>query len=393
MYDARCARPPTGMGRLDYWGGVERYIYNRSGPAYQIVPTSADGDTSEETCFISGENYEPVSLFPDLTYFPTEPDSTDCELNGVACASYTLRSPTYNETTGFDGNYTLTVDAKDGTPLRFHFTGFNVILGSHYDEYIFDYLKVVPSFDDPETPAWSWKPPPALECEVLETDDDDSGGPTLADQLKEKTKELKELKEGGLKGPLKKRPKPDLGLPLRELKGLFPGGLQERSKRFESWAATHGKKFPKAAEKVKAKAKEILDEKLHQKHLEEEEEEAAGKNKKEDPMERFHRASQHHSTELFVNAMNRRRLPYWLTTNHMADWTREERKKRATGRLHTPKGTVVPATRSHEVKSKEGDLPTEIDWRAKGAVTPPKDQVRPTHPDRNEEQCIKERMN
>ena len=26
MYDARCARPPTGMGRLDYWGGVERYI-------------------------------------------------------------------------------------------------------------------------------------------------------------------------------------------------------------------------------------------------------------------------------------------------------------------------------------------------------------------------------
>ena len=131
MYDARCARPPTGMGRLDYWGGVERYIYNRSGPAYQIVPTSADGDASEETCFISGENYEPVSLFPDLTYFPTEPDSTDCELNGVACASYTLRSPTYNETTGFDGNYTLTVDAKDGTPLRFHFTGFNVILGSH----------------------------------------------------------------------------------------------------------------------------------------------------------------------------------------------------------------------------------------------------------------------
>ena len=34
--------------------------------------------------------------------------------------------------------------------------------------------------------------PPALECEVLETDDDDSGGPTLADQLKEKTKEMKE---------------------------------------------------------------------------------------------------------------------------------------------------------------------------------------------------------
>ena len=114
-----------GLGRLDYWGGVERYLYNASGPAYQIVPTSEDGITSAETCFVSGEKYEPVSLFPDLTNFPTTPDDGECDLNGVACASFTLRSPTYDEDTGFDGNYTLYVDASDGTPLRFHFTGFN----------------------------------------------------------------------------------------------------------------------------------------------------------------------------------------------------------------------------------------------------------------------------
>lgn len=45
-------------------------------------------------------------------------------------------------------------------------------------------------------------------------------------------------------------------------------------------------------------------------------------------------------TELYVNAMNRRRLPYWLGLNVMADWTPAE-KKQLRGRLHTPAGTTV----------------------------------------------------
>lgn len=317
------------MGRLDYWGGVERYIYNRSGPAYQIVPTSADGDTSEETCFISGENYEPVSLFPDLTYFPTEPDSTDCELNGVACASYTLRSPTYNETTGFDGNYTLTVDAKDGTPLRFHFTGFNVILGSHYDEYIFDYLKVEPGngrFEEGQ----AWKPPPAMTCETLETDDDDAGGPTKKEDAPAGAAAVGEFLK-------KQRPAADLGTPLSELRGLFPQGRKERSERFAAWAAKHGKAYDgEDAKAALAKAKALLHGggakkqvagKVDEKVLAAASEAVAG----EHPL--FHRASLHHATELFVNAVNRRRLSYWLDANRMADWTREERRAHATGRL------------------------------------------------------------
>jgi hypothetical protein len=57
-----------------------------------------------------------------------------CEVNGQACDSYTLIAPEFDDDVGYIGNYTLYVDAISGLPLRFHFTGFNVILGSHFDE-------------------------------------------------------------------------------------------------------------------------------------------------------------------------------------------------------------------------------------------------------------------
>lgn len=117
-------------------------------------------------------------------------------LRGVECETYTLRSPSYNETTGFNGNYTLygtrfhvlltpskssykcrSVSKDSGIPLRFHFTGFNVILGSHYDEYIFDYLEVVPNLEG-LAPA-CFAPPAKMTCSELQNDDgDDGGGPT-----------------------------------------------------------------------------------------------------------------------------------------------------------------------------------------------------------------------
>lgn len=120
----------------------------------------------------------------------------------------------------------------------------------------------------------------------------------------------------------------------------MPSGGLERAARFEAFASRFGKEYANAAE-------------------------------------RFHRASLFSATEKFVNAMNRRRLPYWLEVNFMADWTAEEKHK-LLGRAHTPKGTVVPATATHEPSEKE--LPDEIDWRLEGAVTPPKDQGAPGSP-------------
>ena len=313
-----------GMGRLDYWGGIDRYLYNASGTTYQIVPTTLaddDGSSSQETCFVSGHGNAPVSVFPDLTFFPTAPDTGDCEIDGVACTSFTLNQPTYNETTGFDGVYTLYVDATLGTPMRFHVRGFNVILGSHYDEYIFDYLKVVPSLEGIADHS-TWNPPAQMDCQALETDDDSSG----ADD------------DGGPTRGLgrSQRPQTDAEGPLSELRGLFPGGQRERSGRFAAWAVKHSKSF-------------------------------------EHEHEMYHRAQQFHATEMYVNAMNRRRLSFWLEANHMADWTKEERDH-LRGRLHTPVGEMLPEpTFAHEMGA-AAELPTDVDWRVQGAVLPPKDQ-------------------
>jgi len=307
-----------GMSRLDYWGGTERYIYNSTGPGYMIVPTSTeDGLSSTETCFLDGDNLDPVSLFPDVTYFPKNPDAGDCTLNGLECETYTLDSPTYNETTGFIGHYVLYVNKESGHPMRFHFTGFNVVLGSHYDEYIFDYLKVVPTLED-VAPA-CFAPPAQMTCKILETDDDDGGGPTAR------------LPNGVAKRPISKG---DFAAPLAELKSLLPGGGAAKAAKFEAWAAKHGKSYAT-------------------------------------PEETFHRASLFHATERYVNAFNRARKSFWLGLNHMADWTPKE-KKQLRGRLHTPAGTTVPATKEHTTR--HGTAADDVDWRAVGAVTPPKDQ-------------------
>lgn len=307
----------TGMGRLDYWEGIDRYIYNSSGTAFQIVPTSTDGVHSEETCFISGTGAAPITLFPDMTYFPEEADEDpDCEVRGISCVSYTLSSPTYNETTGFDGIYTLKV-SKEGIPLQFHFTGFNVILGSHYDEYIFDYL-VIDSLDDHVT-ATTFSPPTTSECVILETDDvsGDDGGPTFS-------------------GP---RPEGGIVAAVEDIASMMPCPMARarKAKRFTEFAATHRS------------------------------------NGFASDTDMFHRASLYHATERYVNSMNRQRKSFWLGLNHMADWTKEERAH-LRGRQHTAEGTSFPATFTHETTTSTTDLPDAVDWVSAGAVTPPKDQ-------------------
>mmetsp|Transcript_10607 Transcript_10607/g.24694 ORF Transcript_10607/g.24694 Transcript_10607/m.24694 type:complete len:608 (-) Transcript_10607:264-2087(-) len=404
---------------FDGRGGVQRYLYDASGPGYQIVPTSMDGDSSAETCFLTGNGTAPVSLFPDMTYFPTTPDEGPCEVRGLACEAYTLRSPGPNATTGFDGNYTLFVDPATGLPLRFHFVGFNVILGSHLDEYMFDYLKVVPSLlaedwaeSDPSKAAPNcFAPPQGMQCAAL--DDDDGAGGGAQDRNRKK------------KGPFATKPKPDPRSPLADLHSLLPQpGLQpwkrwgdaqspkkgenqpgspkgpqtaglrgwqgvnpassgsatfgpnsqnqgkvegwlgaaeaELAERFGRWATRHGKKYAT-------------------------------------PDEWRDRAKIFRGTELYVRSMNRRPdLRYWLAANHLADRTLQERD-RMRGRLLTPEGTRVPATKVHTVgkqatpakkglfgkganatddddQDSAGAQPDQVDWVAAGAVTSVKDQ-------------------
>ena len=206
------------------------------------------------------------------------------------------------------------MDLESGLPLAFHFTGFNVILGSHYDEYIFDYLEIDTAV--PESSIFN-APTTSMECVILETDDGDDGGPTKSSG-------------GATIRPLVS----SLETPLSDIAAMLPGGGAKRASKFVKWAAKYGKAY------------EAFE-------------------------ERFHRASLYHATEKYVNSMNRKRLSYWLEANHMADWTAAE-KKALRGRLHTPKGTVIDAAFQHKPTGK--DLPENVDWVAAGAVTSPKDQ-------------------
>lgn len=252
----------------------------------------------------------------DITYFPTTPDEGDCNIDGTVCEKYTLMSPQYNDTTGFDGNYTLFVNAETGLPMRFHFIGFNVILGSHYDEYIFDYMKVVTDLDGKAPNCFDV--PTQMNCTQLETDDGDDGGG----------------------GPTAVRPIVTVDRKHHHLDAILPRAVDTnllsadaKKERFNAWTDKHGKEY-------------------------------------KDAQEAADRANMFHQTEMYVNSMNRRHLSYWLGVNHMADWTSAERKK-LLGRKHTPVGHTVGATYTHETKHRDTD---DVNWVTAGAVTPPKDQ-------------------
>jgi C1A family cysteine protease len=200
--------------------------------------------------------------------------------------------------------------------MRFHFTGFNVILGSHYDEYIFDYMKVETTLEGKAPECFAI--PEQMMCAQLETDDGDDGGggPTAPRPITT---------------PDRKHHHLDAILPRAD--GANKHAASAKKERFGAWKDKHGKKY-------------------------------------ENEQEETSRAALFHATETYVNSMNRRHLSYWLGVNHMADWTSDERKK-LLGRKHTPKGHTVDATYTHETKGMDTE---DVDWRDAGAVTPPKDQ-------------------
>lgn len=208
------------------------------------------------------------------------------------------------------------VDIDSGLPMRFHFIGFNVILGSHYDEYIFDYKKVETTLEG-KAPG-CFQPPSQMTCTQLETDDGDDGGggPTASRPVDT---------------PDRKHHHLDAILPRAD--GANKHAVDAKKERFNEWTNKHGKEY-------------------------------------KDEKEAADRATLFHQTEVYVSAMNRRHLSYWVGVNHMADWTSAERKK-LLGRKHTEAGHTVAATYTHQTTGKDS---ADVDWRAEGAVTPPKDQ-------------------
>lgn len=125
-----------GLQKLSYYGDTDVYIFNTSGPSYQIIPV-----ITTLTCFKTDPS--PLQhVFPDLT--PFEPQHGVTLIQGRSCFSWKYITPGDKPTAdGLFGEYTLYVDQETNEPVRFHYVGRNGMLGgSHIDEYYLDYLYI-----------------------------------------------------------------------------------------------------------------------------------------------------------------------------------------------------------------------------------------------------------
>ncbi|OQR90454.1 cathepsin, cysteine protease family C01A [Achlya hypogyna] len=121
-----------GLQKLSYYGGIDEYILNTTGPSYQIIPV-----IDQITCFKVGPS--PLQhVFPNMTAF--EPMYGKSVINSRNCYSWKYSVEATPDSQDYLGVYTLYVDVETNEPVRFHFIGHNIVLGgSHMDEYILDY--------------------------------------------------------------------------------------------------------------------------------------------------------------------------------------------------------------------------------------------------------------
>jgi len=313
----------TGRQHVSYWDGMDTYIYDYSGGdglSYQIIPTTTDGLTSQETCWITStpaSSTPPVVLFPDFSTFTAMEEQHT--VNGELCNGWILEQPEFNSTSGNIGTYWFYASAETNSPVRYQFVGHNAITGGHYDQYHFDYVSFVEGEpDDSLFDPTSVSGISALsDCSPIPAfDDDDGGGPTLG--------------KGGVHPP-------SHHIPPRDFELLHPEASEERSKE----AANYVEDFEKNWEDDEASVRFGL----------------------------------YNNARRYVNSVNRQKNTYRLALNHMADWTKEE-KKQLRGRLRTSREDLenieLEASFTH-VRGTD-DIPTEVDWRDTGAVTPVKDQ-------------------
>ena len=236
------------------------------------------------------------------------------------------------------GNYTFftSVSAVTGLvePVRFMFTGHNVVLGgSHFDEYVMDYHSVV----EATPPASLFQAPQGMTCHPA----DSPLGPTTAEAAHPLTH------------------------PAKEIAMLMPGEQADtlRKTEFASWKARHNKSYSLPSEEYAASVQ-------------------------------FHRTARHVGAHNRVFHDGARRS-YWLETSRYADRSPSELQQHrgarwsAAGKAQSFIARAMtapyqPAALRSTVSADDSSAPESVDWRRapaykgapnKGAWTgPPKDQ-------------------
>ena len=330
--------------RLSYYGGMDTYYMNTEAASFQIVPI-----IDKMTCLKTGDAGD-VSLshpFPDMELFNLIDDATtslitDAFPEGVDTHVWEYKygkdvdskgDSTFNppDAGSYVGTYRFYVDANTGKPIRHHMVGHNVNLGgSHYDEYILDYVSYTPTTASQILDS-NFAPPPHMKC--IDFSDIISGG--------------------GPKNVMKGR---TFRNPMHDIVSHFPQGADQRADDFA--------KFEAAFKTGGGYA---------------------------DEAERRTRVAVFHNNLRYISAANRQGRSYHLAVNHMADWTADERSA-LLGRVETVAENSAASEESNASGSGLfGNLPTQvcgehvltgksipdgIDWREdkRGVVLPAKDQ-------------------
>jgi len=196
----------NGMQRVDYYGGMDTYMYMvNTNMTYQVMPTGY----SVTSCYTIAGPVSLQSIFPDLSQFALQPGTV--VVAGLTCYNWQYTSVNGN-TTGVYNFYAT----SDGTPVQYHMLGYDTLLGSHFDEYVVSYNSYAPGPFDNST----FNPPP-FECVPFPG----GGGPS-------------KHRNGGYPAS-----------PLRDISEFHPDtdahvdGQQEIADAFDDFVDKHGKTY------------------------------------------------------------------------------------------------------------------------------------------------------
>jgi len=299
------------MSRTDYYTGQAPLAWNDShgidqtiflpgnqnspfGMTYHVLPmTLNDSYVNIKTCVKVPGTVDNVvtlsSILPDMSMFQ---NIGQTHKRGLLVDDYL-----YNYSGSQGGHdrsnvYHFYVEVATQVPVQLHMAGYDFLLGSHYDEYVLNYL----SYSETITDATVFDRP-TIEC-------GDFPGPGVTTNHHQ--------------GPL--------------LLIMDPLAAEVQTKQhFESFQVNHNKKYSK--------------------------------------METTTRLSTFTHNLRYIDTINRQHLSYTLAVNHLADRTISE--------LATMRGSRssprAPASTS-PTAAKMVSVPSSLDWRDNGAVSPVKDQ-------------------
>ncbi|KAJ5066150.1 digestive cysteine proteinase [Anaeramoeba ignava] len=292
--------------RLDFYQGLatELYLLQQQPYEYQIVIAN-----DQQICLEMNDSDAPTSIdkfLPDLTNFTYQSITV---VRGYKVYNFQFIEAIGDRINYY--NYYCTADSEQ-RPIRYEMLGYDTVIGSHYDVYIFDYLNYTANYTD------------------------------------ENAFIIPQVCNSSLTSSIKtdQSPRSGCGLTFMNWKLLFPrmkpislDNDNDIDSKFEEFTQKYNKQYSSNDEKQKRKTifKENVEwiEKVHQ----------------ENP-----------------------NLNYKLGVNRFADLSREEIKEILQIHQKPKKSSEMKYARTYEYQGIK-DIPQNFDWRDYGAVTWVKDQV------------------